>query len=252
MKPNVLPRIALSSLFLIVANSYAEENSELSVGLAYIGGDSIYAGDKFKSAIMPSISYQSDTLSFSFQEGLAYKLFNGEKLELSAAFVPKGRPYDSTDSTDSTDLTGMTRDMYFDGSLNASYEISRGLTAKFKLATELTNKFNGHAADLSVSQFTPIFGQPFVFQAGAKWFGNGRANYLYGVNANEVTGQRAQYAPGSVILPYVSTNTFYSLTEQVSLFANVNVTLLPSNVVDSPIVDRNSSVTTVLGLSYSF
>jgi outer membrane scaffolding protein for murein synthesis (MipA/OmpV family) len=55
-----------------------------------------------------------------------------------------------------------------------------------------------------------------------------------------------------VILPYVSTNTFYSLTEQVSLFANVNVTLLPSNVVDSPIVDRNSSVTTVLGLSYSF
>ena len=249
MKPNVLARIAMSSLFLIVGTSHADESGELSIGLAYIGGGSIYLGDKSKSAIMPSISYKSDTLSVSFQEGLAYKFFDGEKLELSSAIVPKGRPYNSADSTD---LAEMTRDMYFDGSLNGSYEISRGLTAKFKFATELTNKFNGHSLDLSVSQFMPVFGQPFVFQAGAKWLGNKRANYLCGVNADEVTGQRAQYAPGSVIVPYVSSNTFYSLSEQTSLFANVNVSLLPSNVVDSPIVDRNNSVTTVLGINYSF
>ena len=142
--------------------------------------------------------------------------------------------------------------MFYDGSFNASYTISRGLTAKLKLATEVTTKFNGNSADLSFSQFIPIASQSVIFQAGAKWYGSKHANYLYGIYLNEATGQRAQYAPGSVTVPYLSINTFYPVTKQTSLFANVNVDFLPANAVNSPIVEDKSSVSAILGLNYNF
>lgn len=257
MKHFRIIRLGIISLALAASSAYAEgtrtadveEKSKFSIGLAYIASGSIYSNVKFRSTIMPSISYKSKNLTIGFFEGLAYKFFNGDKTSISAAITPKGRPYKSTRSAN---LTGMTRDMYFDGSLNTSYKISRGLTAKLKVGAEVTNKFNGNSADLSLSQFVPIASQPVIIQAGAKWYGSKHANYLYGVNPSEVTGQRALYAPGSVTVPYLSINTFYPITEQTSLFANANVNFLPSNVVNSPIVDDSSSISIVLGLNYSF
>jgi len=258
MKLTEIIRLALIALTLSTGVAYAEgtsskdnqEKSKFSIGLAYIGGDSIYSNVKFRSTVMPSISYKSETLTIGFFEGLVYKFFNGDKASISAAITPKGRPYKSTRSAN---LTGMKRDMYYDGSLNTSYSISRGLTAKLKLAAEVTNKFNGNSADLSLSQFVPIAGQPVIIQAGAKWYGRKQANYLYGVNASEVIGgQRALYAPGSVTVPYLSINTFYPITKQTSVFANANVNFLPNNVVNSPIVDDRSSVSIVAGLNYNF
>jgi outer membrane protein len=249
MKINAMAGILATGLCLFVGTSHAQEKGQVSIGLAFIGSDSIYANVPFKSAVMPAISYKSDTLNLSFQQGAAYRFINDETLAISAAIIPRFRPYKSTDSAD---LNGMTRDMYFDGALNASYKISRGLSAQFKLGTELTNKFNGNFLDLSLSQFIPMAGQPIILKAGATWYSSARANYLYGVNASEATGQRAEYAPQSVLLPYISVNKIYSLTQQTSLFANVNVKFLPNKVVNSPIIKGNSSVSSVLGLNYSF
>lgn len=252
MKTNVILYATVATSLLVGSTAYAEEASEaseFSIGMVYVGGASVYSNVKSTSALMPSISYQSDTLSVSVQEGLAYKFMVDEAAELSFSVAPKFRPYKSSDSSA---LTGMTRAMYFDGAVNASYKLSHGLTANIKLATELTNKFKGNSANLALSQFVPIFGQPLVFQAGAKWLDAKRANYLYGVRASEATSLRTEYAPGSAILPYLSVSTFYSLTEQTSLFANLNANFLPSNLVDSPIVSRKRSVSSVLGLSYSF
>ena len=97
-----------------------------------------------------------------------------------------------------------------------------------------------------------MMGQPLILKAGAKWYSSARANYLYGVNASEATGQRAEYAPQSVLLPYISVNKIYSLTPKTSLFANVNINFLPSKVANSPIVNGSTSVSTVFGLNYSF
>ena len=241
--------IMTMGLCLAVGTSHAQETGQVSVGLAYIGSDSIYANVPFKSSVMPSFNFKSDTLTIGFQEGIAYKFMNKGTVKMSAAIIPRFRPYKSTDSAD---LSGMTRDMYFDSALNTSYEISRGLNAQFKIGTELTNKFNGNFFDLSLSRFIPMMGQPLILKAGAKWYSSARANYLYGVNASEATGQRAEYAPQSVLLPYISANKIYSLTPQTSLFANVNINFLPSKVVNSPIVSGNTSVSTVLGLNYSF
>ena len=249
MKINRLIGLVALSLSFLVSASYADEKSNFSVGLTYVGAASVYSNVGNVSAVMPSISYNSGNLSISYQEGLAYQFFDGEKVKMSASVAPRNRPYNSSRSSD---LTGMTRELYYDGALKASYEISRGLNAKFKFATEVTDKFSGNLADISLSQFIPILGQPVIFQGGAKWYDSNRANYLYGVKASEATVARVQYAPGSITTPYVSISTFYSLTKKTNLFANVNSSFLPSNAVDSPIVEGKNSFYTVLGINYNF
>lgn len=249
MKIKRLIGLVALTLSFSVSASYADEKSQFSVGLTYVGSASVYKNVKNVSAVMPSISYESGNLSISYQEGLAYQFFDGEKVKMSASVAPRNRPYNSSRSSD---LTGMTRELYYDGALKASYEISRGLNAKFKFATEVTDKFSGNLADISLSQFIPILGQPVIFQGGAKWYDSNRANYLYGVKASEATVARVQYAPGSVTTPYVSISTFYSLTKKTSLFANVNSSFLPSSAVDSPIVEGKNSFYTVLGINYNF
>ena len=249
MKIKRLIGLVALTLSFSVSASYADEKSKFSVGLTYVGAASVYKNVNNVSAVMPSISYESGNLSISYQEGLGYRFFDGEKVKMSASVAPRNRPYNSSRSSD---LTGMTRELYYDGALKASYEISRGLNAKFKFATEVTDKFSGNLADISLSQFIPILGQPVIFQGGAKWYDSNRANYLYGVKASEATVARVQYAPGSVTTPYVSISTFYSLTKKTSLFANVNSSFLPSNAVDSPIVEGKNYLYTVVGINYNF
>ena len=249
MKIKRLIGLAALTLSFSVSASHADEKSKFSFGLTYVGAASVYKNVNNVSAVMPSISYESDNLSISYQEGLAYQFFDGEKVKMSASVAPRNRPYNSSRSSD---LTGMTRELYYDGALKVSYQISRGLNAKFKFATEVTDKFTGNLADISFNQFIPILGQPVIFQGGAKWYDSNRANYLYGVKASEATVQRVQYAPGSVTTPYVSISTFYSLTKKTSLFANVNSSFLPSNAVDSPIVEGKNYLYTVLGINYNF
>jgi outer membrane protein len=72
------------------------------------------------------------------------------------------------------------------------------------------------------------------------------------VNSGEAFGQRTQYAPGSATLPYLSINTFHPINKHVNLFANVNFNFFPSNVVNSPIVERKSSESIVIGLKYNY
>ena len=249
MKIKRLIGLVALTLSFSVSASHADEKSKFSFGLTYVGAASVYKNVNNVSAVMPSISYESDNLSISYQEGLAYQFFDGEKVKMSASVAPRNRPYNSSRSSD---LTGMTRELYYDGALKVSYQISRGLNAKFKFATEVTDKFTRNLADISFNQFIPILGQPVIFQGGAKWYDSNRANYLYGVKASEATVQRVQYAPGSVTTPYVSISTFYSLTKKTSLFANVNSSFLPSNAVDSPIVEGKNSFYTVLGINYNF
>ena len=249
MKIKRLIGLAALTLSFSVSASHADEKSKFSFGLTYVGAASVYKNVNNVSAVMPSISYESGNLSISYQEGLAYQFFDGEKVNMSASVAPRNRPYNSSRSSD---LTGMTRELHYDGALKVSYEISRGLNAKFKFATEVTDKFSGNLADISLSQFIPILGQPVIFQGGAKWYDSNRANYLYGVKASEATVQRVQYAPGSVATPYVSISTFYPLTKNTSLFVNVNSSFLPSNAVDSPIVDGKNYLFTVLGINYNF
>ena len=114
---------ALMAVIFSVNASHAEENSNFSIGLVAVAGSSIYSNDKTRSAFMPSLSYNSEKISVSFEKGLSYKFFDDGKVSIGASIRPNLRPYKSSYSTD---LAGMKRSNFYDGVLNVSYEMSRG------------------------------------------------------------------------------------------------------------------------------
>jgi MipA family protein len=70
---------ALITVIFSVSMSHAEENSNFSIGLVAVAGSSIYSNDKTRSAFMPSLSYNSEKISVSFEKGLSYKFFDDGK-----------------------------------------------------------------------------------------------------------------------------------------------------------------------------
>ena len=56
------------------------------------------------------------------------------------------------------------------------FNLLRGTDINVKLGTELTGKYNGHMADVSLSQFIPLFGRPVIITGGARIYESKRSN----------------------------------------------------------------------------
>ena len=242
---------SLTCIFMIVllpCSSWAEDSGKFSVGIAYINGSSIYSNTKTSRIIMPSLSYETDKININVQNGFTYKIFNNQSTKFNISLAPNFKPYSSNDSND---LIGMERNMYIDGLISVSRELSRGLSAKLGVGTELTGRFNGSTANVSLSQFIPINSVPFIFSLGSRWYDQKRANYLYGVYSTEATGLRAKYELNNVFVPYISINTFYSISENTRFFAGLNANFLSNEITNSPIVSKKNKMSLIMGLTYN-
>ena len=104
---------------------------------------------------------------------------------------------------------------------------------------------------MSLSQFIPINSVPVIFSLGSRWYDQKRANYLYGVYSTEATGLRASYELNSVFVPYISINTFHSVSENTRFFAGLNANFLSNEISNSPIVSKKNKVSVIMGLTYN-
>lgn len=246
---DVLSSITFFFITIVLPHlSWAEESSKFSVGLASINGSSIYSNTKTSRIIMPSLSFETDKININVQNGFTYKIVNDQSTKFNVSLTPNFKPYSSNDSTD---LIGMERNMYVDGLISVSRELSRGLSAKLVVGTELTGRFNGSTANMSLSQFIPINSVPVIFSFGSRWYDQKRANYLYGVYSTEATGLRANYELNSVFVPYISINTFYSISENTRFFAGLNANFLSNEISNSPIVSKKNQMSVIMGLTYN-
>ena len=244
----VLSSITFLMTVLLPYSSWAEESDKFSVGIAYISGSSVYSNTTTSRTIMPSLSYQTDKIIINVQNGFTYKIISDQSTKFNVSLAPNFKPYNSNDSND---LIGMERNMYVDGLVSVSRELSRGLSAKLDVGTELTGRFNGSTANMSLSQFIPINSVPFIFSLGSRWYDQKRANYLYGVYSTEATGLRANYELNSIFIPYISINTFYRISENTNFFAGLNANFLSSDITNSPIVSKKNKMSVIMGLTYN-
>ena len=237
-------------VFLGIGNiGLAQDKAEFSAGMAFINSASAYKGVGSTSRVMPSISYENGRLKLGVQDGISYMVSASDTNEFRVSLAPNFQPYESSDSTS---LAGMDRDMGLDGSMSGTFEIVRGSTLKLKAATDLRDSSNGHLVDLSFRQFIPLGSIPAIFSLGGKWYDSKRAQYDFGVYASEAISGRAEYEPGAVAVTYISLNAFMNVTENMSAFVNISANFLPNKVVNSPIVEKDSTLSTIIGVSYSF
>lgn len=87
--------------------------------------------------------------------------------------------------------------------------------------------------------------------ASLRWQDAKMVDYYYGVRASEAVTGRAAYSADAALTPDVSLLATRPLGKRWNVFARASHARLPSQVTNSPLVDRNGSTTLFLGLGYS-
>ena len=87
--------------------------------------------------------------------------------------------------------------------------------------------------------------------ASVRWQDAKMVDYYYGVRASEALLGRAAYSADAALTPDVSLLATRKLGERWSVYARASHAWLPSEVTDSPLVDRNGNTSLFLGVGYS-
>jgi MipA family protein len=78
------------------------------------------------------------------------------------------------------------------------------------------------------------------------------ADYYYGVRNSEARPGRPAYDPGESVNWFVGLNANYQLNDDWTLFTSITYYWLDDNIRDSPIVDRNYTMSILAGAMYRF
>ncbi|MCX0222073.1 MipA/OmpV family protein, partial [Escherichia coli] len=75
----------------------------------------------------------------------------------------------------------------------------------------------------------------------------------YGVSGSESRRSGlSSFSPGDSWTPYVGLSAKYALTTNLTLLASANYSVLPDDIKNSPMVDRDDSFTFLSGVSWRF
>ncbi len=121
------------------------------------------------------------------------------------------------------------------------------------LATDSLDTSNGFHWSSSWSypvQFGLLSVEPAL---GFNWNDRKFNKYYYGISTEEAqrSGLR-KYTPDESVTPYAELNVNYTLTENWNIYGGARYTLLPDEVKNSPMVEKDSLLSLWTGFSYTF
>ena len=184
---------------------------------------------------------------YSDGTSLGYFLTKNKTLNLSVVAAPRFGGYDASDSDD---LAGMQdRDWSLDGGLRLTWDAEYFLLNVTAL-TDVLNEHNGHEVKAVISR--EFLDGGFTPRLGIKWLSSNIVEYYYGVAGGEATANRPAYEGDATIDMIVGCTLAYPLGEDWALFGDVEFETLGSEIKDSPIVDADDDLTTVVGVVYRF
>lgn len=226
------------------------------LGLAVMVGDSPYAGEGTKVLPIPLVTYHGERF---YLEGLSagWVVARGDSFELAA--VAKGR-VDGFDVKDlgRSELAGndvdyrMLEDRNMGLDLGAKFKWSgRGGELEVELLADATDTSGGqefslqygYGFDVGMGRLTP--------NVGVTWQSKDMASYYYGTLKEEVARGVVDYKLGAVAIPHVGLSYFRPLGENWMLLGFAQYKLLPDKITDSPLIERDTNVSTSVFVGFS-
>ncbi|MBN1917946.1 MAG: MipA/OmpV family protein [Verrucomicrobia bacterium] len=156
------------------------------------------------------------------------------------------------DAGDSDALQGMDdRDMTLELGAALRHEASWGIVT-LKAQTDVLGKHGGQ--ELTLTYGIDLGGEYVLIlpEVGLKWKSRDLVDYYYGVETGEATAARPAYSPGSTVDPVASLTVQMPVSRHWSLFGLVGLEWLSDEIADSPIVEDDYEITTIVGVSYLF
>lgn len=159
---------------------------------------------------------------------------------------------DGYDSKDSPYLAGMAdRRASLDLGLASTWTSQRLGALELSAAADALDRSGGFELAASWTGRFAAGGWTFLPGASLRWQDAKMVDYYYGVRASEAVLGRAAYSADAALTPDVSLLATRELGEHWSVFARASHAWLPSEVTDSPLVDRNGSTALFVGIGYA-
>jgi outer membrane protein len=244
--------IAVCALLLPLACPLrAAAGDEFFVSLAGRVGVTPYKRYETQWTPLPMVGYEG---AYVYVRGYSagIKLMDFESLEISAFAGYDGTDFHASDSSDKRLRKLSDRYSGVEAGLEARLLTRYGILHASGAAdvSGHSNGFRGTIEYISALEYGNLELIPVL---GLQWSSGGYNDYYYGVSDKE-SGRSGlkDYSAGSGVSPCVGLTIDYSVTGAWEVFGNGELVFLNSAVRDSPMVDRKTTYSLTLGISYTF
>lgn len=221
-----------------------------SIGLAAVYQENIYAGVDNEVKPFPLLNL---TYGDFFIKGttLGYNTYKTDVMEVAIIGRPSFQGYNADDSAE---LNGMNST----GALvNVGGQVIfkvRPLVTTVSAVHDFSGNTSGNTLGLKVAAGVPLMDRQFVLipSVAFTYQDSNIINYYYGVDHSEATQTRPEYSPSNTINTTLGLTARYQVSQHWAATAAYMLTKYGDEVSDSPIVDRATSSTVLLGMSYLF
>lgn len=257
-KPKGPPQFKQASITLTDTTDYKttailtkkQSTSSLGIGGIVIGQTSPYTGTPYSiTRFFPTLTYISDTVKW-FGPFLFIDLLNYTNTSISGALIARFGTYKEQESTALHHLGDRKTSLMSGISIKTKLPLNTSIQSTF--THDVTNVHNGSLIKVTLNKSTSY--KSFTTQWGLdiEWISKSLANYEFGVPSSKTTSTRPSYE-----LPHITTITpslsnRWFISKNWMYFSTVGLTFLPSQVYNSPIVNKRTVVSYTLGINSLF
>ncbi len=174
-----------------------------------------------------------------------------------------------SDSNMTFDLIGKIRTDGYDADRSEDFDgmhdrhMSFDVGGEFGISCDWGNLYTRILTDALAQhegqEFRVTYVKPFKFEKskispslGFALLSNNLANYYYGVRDDEARPGRPAYDPGASVNWFVGLDANYQLNDNWTLITSITYYWLDSNIRNSPIVDKDYTISILAGAMYRF
>ncbi len=224
---------------------------DFSIGAGAVFNESPYKGYNENVSAVPLISYEGERFYVRQATGgwIVWKDAKNE-LSLTASWMPLHFDPEDNDDQAMKQLDERKASAMLGG---AYYHHESWGSLKFAIAADAMDESGGVMGEMSY--FRPFRMERLTLtpSVGVLFHDESFNDYYYGVSAKEARRSGLQqYTAGETVTPYLGVAAKYQLTQNLWLNASAVYTVLPDDVKNSPMIDRDDSFALMTGLSWKF
>lgn len=224
---------------------------EFSIGAGAVFNESPYKGYNENVSAVPLMHYEGEHFYVRQATGgwIAWKDAKNE-LSLTASWMPLHFDPDDNDDSAMKQLDERKASAMLGG---AYYRHESWGSLKLAIAADAMDESGGVMGEISYFRPFRMARLTLTPSVGVFYYDESFNDYYYGVSQKESRRSGLeQYNAGETVTPYVGVAAKYPLTQNLSLNASAVYTVLPDDVKNSPMIDRDDSFALMTGLSWTF